>query len=209
MSDIFEEISKEVQQEKWLSLWRRYQKQINTFGICVLVVAALGWYWQYRQTEITLEASNAYSDAILYVDMGKPDRALHSLEGIPQKSGHAYVELTGLLGGTILQEMADKQGAATAYENVVKNASSETMKDLALLKLLYLQADSGAYEEVLTRISPLVEKNSVWRPLALELKAFVLRQLGKEEEAQQILRDLASNGSPAVATRVSLEMSAL
>ena len=205
MADIFEEISKEVQQEKWAALWHKYQKQISTFCIAVLVLSLLGWYWQYRQTEITGEASQAYTSAVFQLDMNNPTGALHSLEGTAQKSGHTYVDLAGLLGGSLLRQTGDQEGAAAAYEMVVKNADAAGLKDLALLKLLYVKADMKSYEDVLARVDALTGETCVWRNLALELKAFALSELGKHQEAQDILKTLGARGG-SVGERAFFEM---
>lgn len=206
MADIFEEVSKEVQQDKIKRLWKENQKAISTVLTCIIVAVAIFAYWQYRQQEIREEASSDYTDAMFLMTMGQPDRALKSLEVIPQKSGHTYADLSKLLGAGILTDKGDIQGAIDSYEALLQTSSNKEFKNLALLKLLYLQAQMLPAPQIIEKLQPLLKQGNPWYYLAKELEGILLYQQGKIDEATAIFQDLTATKDLPAPQRLRLQL---
>ena len=206
MADIFEEVSKEVQQEKLKRLWKENQKAISTVLTCIIVAVAIFAYWQYRQQEIREEASSDYTDSMFLLTMGHPDRALKSLEVIPQKSGHTYADLSKLLGAGIMTDKGDIQGAIDSYESLLQTSSNQEFKNLALLKLLYLQSQMLPAAEIIEKLQPLLTKGNPWYYLAKELEGTLFYQQGEIDKAAAVFQELTADKDLPAPQRLRLQL---
>ena len=204
MSDIFEEISQDIQKEKFAKFWKKYNKKLKSFGTFLIILLGVGLYWQHRQGEILQEASSDYGAAVFLLDMGHPERALRNLEVIPQKTGHAYVALSSLLGGNILKLQKDYKGASDSYAHLVKETASLAFKKIALLKLLYTKLEEGDYAFVLSQDEKAWagDGHEVFRALGREVRAFALWKTGKTDEARVLFEELKADAQAPVSLKV-------
>lgn len=190
MADIFQEVNESVQQDKWLNFFKKHQKRLSSLATSIIVITAIIVYWQHRQSEIRLEGSAKYSDAIFLSASGRNKTAMDVLEAIPEKSGHVYSDLSKLLGASILLKMDDQKGAEESYSAFLEKGKIKSLKPLATLKLVLLQADSAPVDQLIEKLRPLMKDNSPWRFISKEIAAHLHLNAGQADKAAPLFKSL-------------------
>lgn len=193
LSDIYEEIKEDVQAEKLLKFWKTHQKRISSATTAILVIIAIGYYWQYRQNEIRTEASHDYSKAMMYAQAEMDKKALESLELMAQNSDNSYTDLSKLFASGIFIAQDNLEDARAAYSTLIKESGSPVLTDLAKVKLGYLDLDMGSPKEILVSMEKLAHTNSPWRFHALEIMALAQMRLDDMDAAKSNLEKIVKD----------------
>lgn len=216
MADIFDEVQEELQQEKLLRFWNKYQKFIRRGIYYLLVGSCVFAYWQYRQGEIREEASTDYTHALLFTEMKKPERALEILESMANKTGNSYADLSKLLGADLLIKQEKYGEASDAYWSLVKTGNDRALKDLALIKLGYLEADpvkgsKTRAETLVKELAPLLKEKNPWFLLALEASALLHNRLDQKDQTVVLYKKILENkkASPSLRMRAELMLKSI
>ncbi|MFN7662485.1 MAG: tetratricopeptide repeat protein [Alphaproteobacteria bacterium] len=199
MSNILEEIKQEVEQERWMALWKKYQNHVYSAIAGILVLSAGIMWWQNNETAKISAQSNDYTQALMMVE-SDPNRAFKIFENIPSKGETIYATLARFWVASILLERGDQKGAKDLYEIIYKNSSGlftsgkkKALGQLAHLKSLYIDIDTVDPEVIIQKAKPYAEKNSAWKGLAHELLGLAHLKKGNKTEALAHLTQITSD----------------
>ncbi len=206
MSDIYEEIKQDVQVEKLLQFWKKYQKKISSVLTGALVAIVITYYWQYRQDEIRTEASHDYSKAMMYVQAKMDKKALESLELMAHNSDNSYTDLAKFFASGIFVRQDNLEDAHTAYVALIKETSTPEFKDLAQIKLGYLDLDMGKPQEIIASMKRFLVDGNPWKFHALEITALAQLRLDELRDARENLEKIVGSeaASPTLKARADL-----
>jgi hypothetical protein len=143
MSDIFKEVDEEVQRDKAVEFWTKYQNAI--LAVAILIVIATGGYrfWQYRQAQAAEAAGSAFQDALKLDAAGKPDEARAALEAL-QKAGARGYDALGRFVDAGLTTKKDPKAGAAAYDALANDASLDSLlRDTAKLRGALARLEAG------------------------------------------------------------------
>jgi hypothetical protein len=143
MSDIFKEVDEEVQRDKAVEFWTKYQNYI--LAVAILIVLATGGYrfWQYRQAQAAEAAGAAFQDALKLDAAGKPDEARAALAAL-QKTGARGYDALGRFVDAGLTTKKDPKAGAAAYDALANDASLDPLlRDTAKLRAALARLDAG------------------------------------------------------------------
>ncbi|MEM7177395.1 MAG: hypothetical protein AAGD47_00560 [Pseudomonadota bacterium] len=181
MSDsdsFFREVTEEVERDRMNRRLKKYGPYLA--GVILLVVAAAAaWNWKKDQDRLAAE------DRGLLLLSADPDAAVESAEVL--STGAAMLaEMRAADAAAASGNMAD---AVAKYDKVARTPGAEPVyADLAALRGLRLRAPSEPPEAIIALLTPLAETGRPYRLLALELRAALLMNAGKIEEAQDDMR---------------------
>lgn len=184
MTDIFEQVEEELRSDRYKRLARTWLPVVG--GILVLaLIAALGWWgWQSYQTSRAANASVAYERGI---------EALQTNDLAAAESAFAEAEREGN-GAYKSMALAQRAGLALAANRVdeavelldqsAKAVGDPLLSDASAYKAALLVMDTGSYEDVEGRLTPLTREGRPFRAQALEALAMAQLQHGKSTEAR-------------------------
>ncbi|HCI48772.1 MAG TPA: hypothetical protein DEZ09_02885 [Holosporales bacterium] len=208
MSNILEEIKQEVDQERWLSLWKKYQNHVYSGVTAVLVIAAGMMWWQNHQTSKTSIQSNEYTQALV-ISESDPERAFKIFEHIPAKGETIYAQLSRFWVAAILLERGDTKGAKELYDIIYQNSSglfaSSSLKilgQLAQLHGLYIEIDTVDPQIIIQKATPYASADSPWRHLGNELLGLSYLKKGDKEKARSSLHKILEDPKVPAAFKV-------
>jgi hypothetical protein len=184
VTDIFEQVEEELRSDRYKRLARTWLPVVG--GILVLaLIAALGWWgWQSYESSRAAKASVAYERGI---------EALQTNDLAAAESAFAEAEREGN-GAYKSMALAQRAGLALAANRVdeaidlldqsAKAIGDPLLSDASAYKAALLVMDTGTYEDVEGRLTPLTREGRPFRAQALEALAMAQLQHGKSTEAR-------------------------
>jgi len=199
MSDIIEEIKKDVEQERWMHLWKKYQNHVYGFVAAIIVVTAASVWWQNQTSAKIASQSNSYIQALMLSE-SDPERALKIFERIPAKGETVYATLSRFWVASMLLERGDSKGAKSLYDIIYRHSTglftSSKMKafgQLAFLRSLYIDVDSVDPQTIIQKVTPYAQKDSPWKDLANELLGLAYLKKGDKEKSKEFFGKIVSD----------------
>jgi hypothetical protein len=199
MSDIIEEIKKDVEQERWMHLWKKYQNHVYGFVTAIIVVTAASVWWQNQTSSKIASQSNSYIQALMLSE-SDPERALKIFERIPAKGETVYATLSRFWVASMLLERGDSKGAKSLYDIIYRNSTglftSSKMKafgQLSFLRRLYIDVDSVDPQTIIQKVTPYAQKDSPWKDLANELLGLAYLKKGDKEKSKEYFGKIVSD----------------
>lgn len=170
MVDILDEAREAVQQERMLSLLKKYGAMI-ILGTVVVVIAIIGQQmWKAHQIKAALETSNQYFDALEQLQAGNQGAAETTLKSIIENGSGGYKTLAALQLAAEKTLAGKKDEAIALYTDVEKNGADKALRELG--GLLAAQHKNEKVENT----------TGVWKFTALEMQG--LQQLQAKEYAK-------------------------
>lgn len=211
MSDLFQEVEEEYRREQMAKLWAKYRIPI-VGGVAALVVAVAGFEgWRYWRAD-QLEKSSRGFEAIgsLISSPGNEQKAAEELAKLVDGGTSGYRLAARFQEAALRAEMGDVKRAVTLYDSIASSTSDPLFRDYAHLRSAILTAEAAKYEDLKARLEPITKDDNAWRPLALEILAYVSWRAGKNDEALKLYAEVGKvPGVPDGSKRRALEMSAL
>ncbi|KPP85550.1 MAG: hypothetical protein HLUCCO07_00490 [Rhodobacteraceae bacterium HLUCCO07] len=190
-SDSFiEEVTEEVRRDRLFALMRRYG-WIAILAIVLLVGGAAWNEWRKANAErAAQETGDAMIAALQADDPAERARALSALE--PESAGARAVATLLEAGEQV--EAGEQEAAVAALEEMSERSELPLVyRQLALFKLLGLQADSLSAEERREGYESLIGPGSELRILAEEQLALIDVETGATDDAIERLQEIAQN----------------
>ena len=196
MQDIFEHVDEQLDAERVHKFWQQNRKWV--IGGLILLFVSLFVYVQWRDYRV--QQSQAASDQFVMAQdlFDKEDREngqkqLQKL--LKEYSGHGYALFGRFLQAKSLVAEGKTAAAVEQLQQLVKEADTPLLVDLALLNAAYLTSGDGKRSVAfLTRI----KDDSPYRAHALELQGLLAAQSGDDKNAlasYQEARALAPEGT--------------
>lgn len=170
MSDIFEEVEEEVRKDKLGELWRRFGWIVWLTALAIVGFVAFS-EWRSAQLDNQNRARVAELDsALAALEDGNYGAAQAQLQAIVDADTRLSPLAANLLAQARLEGGGDRDGAAQALAEVA-NADGQAYQQLALLKSVYLRAESMTLADMEAELRALIATESQLGALAEELVA--------------------------------------
>ncbi|MEM6667603.1 MAG: tetratricopeptide repeat protein [Pseudomonadota bacterium] len=192
-----EEVSEELQRDRLYAQFRKYGPYALA-GIVALVVGAS--VYEFRQSASVSAAREA--GAALSAAAGADDRAAAFLS-IAEGSEDGVGMIARFRAAEARLEAGDGAGAATLLDEIANNPQTpEVYRDIATLKAVMARFGGGDAQTLADALQPLTAPNAAVRPLALELRAAALLELGEVDAARGALSDAIADETAPQGVRV-------
>ncbi len=205
MADIFDEVNEDLRAERARQFALRYGWLVALAAF--LIVAGVGawqgwrWYAARQANEVAsayLGAMRAVSGPAVAEGQATPSRvaAMAEFDRLASTGPEGYRSLARLRSAALHASTGDLPGALAMWDKLsADTAADPLLRDLAGLMWVQHQVDAGDPAAVEGRLQPLIAGNSPWRPLALENQAWLALRTGHNDQARDILRQLAADAS--------------
>lgn len=184
-----DEVREEIRKDRLYRMLRRY----GWIGALVVLVIVGGTAYREWSTTNKRIAAEAVGDSILAADaLSSPSEQIEMLDGIAVGSADAGAIRDFIVAATMLED-GDRTNAIARLADISSDSEVSTVyRDLALLKSIAVRQDTDEPGSLVQELDGLIEGDSEFRFLALEIKAIALERMGRVEDAVAILRNLRS-----------------
>jgi predicted negative regulator of RcsB-dependent stress response len=177
------DLAEQEQLDQFKAFWNQYGNYISSALIVVFgSIAAYNGY-QYWQRSQALQASTMYDEverAALSGDTVKIERAFSDMK---DKFGNtAYAPQAGLLAAKHLQDKGNADAAKAALIWVADNASDDSYKAVAKLRLAAVLVEGKAYDAATKQLEGNFPKD--FAALVADRRGDILMAQGKKSEAK-------------------------
>ena len=184
-----DEVREEVRKDRLYRMLRRY----GWIGALVVLVIVGGTAYREWSTTNKRIAAEAVGDSILAASaLTSPSEQIEMLDGIEVGSADAGAIRDFIVAATMLED-GDRTNAIARLADISSDSEVSTVyRDLAMLKSIAIRQDTDEPGSLVQELDGLIEGDSEFRFLALEIKAIALERMGRVEDAVAILRNLRS-----------------
>lgn len=189
-----QEVTEEVRQDQMLRYWKKYGAYV--IGAVVLVVAgAAAWNWQISQQQIAAEARGA---ALLTAD---PTDADAQISLTAEVDGPANL-IAELKAAAAFAEQGDSTESVARYAAIAQRADvPKVYQDIALLQQVRVAASADGATVSAAPLDVLIESESPFRLLALELRGAIRVAAGDLDAGHTDLNNVISDPQATGALR--------
>ena len=196
MSDleVFREVDEDYRRDRMIAFWRRYGTLVLGAAVVAVAIAAGASYLNARAQQ-GKEAETARFEALLSgIGPGNEQESIAALAQYAANAKPAQATLAMFTEAALRQRAGNDTAAAQVYHQIADGTqASADMRDLAVVRLGYLAADSASPEPLIPRLQTIADKNSPWRFSAREAIALLTAHAGQSESAAKMLSDLAQD----------------
>lgn len=212
MSDIFREVDEELRTEKAQRIWKRFGPFI--IGAALLVVAGTAGYslWQRMQATQQQERTAVLGRVVETATATQAPSAeeLDRLNAAVAELRGDHATLGRLYQADALARAGRVEEAVAAYQAIAGTPGDTLLRDLAALKAILHQIDSGDPAQLQGQLAPLAAPGSPYRWSAQELLGLLALRTGDTARAGTIFQELSADaGAPAGIRARATELAAL
>lgn len=190
---LIREVDEELKQEQLQVLWKKHGNLLVA-AATALVLGVAGWQgWKAWDTSQRAKAGDAFSAAMTSLQQGKRDEALAQLGKVATEGTAGYQVLADFKLADLKLASGDREGAIALFERVAVGKGDEIYRDMARLKVAYLQLDGGDPAAVSASVAQLAAETSPWRHSAREIQALAAVKAGDVAAAEELFRKLADD----------------
>ena len=192
---LLKEISEDVKNEQMRALWDKYGLYVIIFVAIVLTAAVSFETFKNWANKRNQEISNAYAVAISLQSQGKLDESLKLFQNLSEHSG-LYADIAKLQIANIYFEQKKNNEAVEVLEQLIDDAESSQMQEVASLKLAAYKLDTNApAQDVKEILLPLTQQDSGSYNVARELLAMLAIRDGDLEAAKKEYEQIIASAS--------------
>lgn len=170
MSDIFEEVEEEVRKDRLGELWKRYGWIVWLAAIAIVGFVAFS-EWRSGQVDAQKRAQVAVLESALSaLESGDYGQAQAELQAMVDNDTRLSPLAAHLLAQARLEGGGDTNGAVVALSETA-SADGDAYQQLALLKSVYLRAETMTLADMEAELGALIATESQLGALAEELIA--------------------------------------
>lgn len=199
MSDIFQEVDEDLRRAEYSKLWKQYGGYI--IGACVAIVLASAGIvaWRSYQDHIHKAASLKYQSIVHAGEDNPPaltEDTAKQLAALEPSLTKGYQLLSQLERAAISIKAKNYPEAIALLDSIAKDqAASPEMRDVALLRSAYLQAETASLADMRARLDKLAVPESAFRFSAEELLGYVALRTGDLKSARDYFAAILSDPS--------------
>ncbi len=166
--NIFREIDEELRSDRMRKLWKRFAPLVigAAIGVVVLVGVNEGWAW-YQSSNAARSSDKLYA-AFEAADGGDIAVARTVLDDLIATGSGGYPTLAKFRLAGLLVKDGKPVEAIAAYDALANQETNPRLRELALVLAGTLLVDTGALEDVATRVQSLANDSSPMRNAARE-----------------------------------------
>ncbi len=195
---LLQEIEEDLHRQKFEALWKKFGPSILGLAAAIVLITALITGWQSYQLR-TAQKKTAALWAVIDKEHTSEDDRRAAFETYAK--GHGGT-VQGLLASFYAAGIEAKKGgiekAIAAYDVIAADKTAEPLfRDLATVLAVQTELDSGDAAKLESKLMPLIEKKSVWAPLAAEYVGHLaLREGDKAKAKDYFLKVVAMENAP-------------
>ncbi len=193
-SGLIREIDEELRQEQFSTLAKQYGKYVAVAA--VLLIAGVGGFkgWQSYDQGAREEMTQQYVAALSREQADDAEAALDAYAALADGASGDVAVLARMRQARLLADGGDMASAQAIYETIAADSSlNQQYRDLASLYAAVILLDSGAPQDALNRLAPLLAETNPWYFSARETAALAHLESGNESTARELLEQLASD----------------
>ncbi len=203
-----DEVKEEVRKDRLYRLFRRY----GWLGaLAVLIIVGATAYREWSATQERTAAENAGDAFVAATSAASTEEQIAELDSMEIQNADAGA-IRDLMVASAMMENEQLDDALGRLDQIIGNSEvSVIYRDLAQLKSVSVRQNSDDPADVIAALDGMIDGNSEFRLLAMEIKANLLLDQGKNEDARTLLRSIVSaSGAPAdLLQRVTRSLSQL
>lgn len=189
MTDIIRDIDEEMRRDAFLARVRRYSWVFFLVVIIVLVVVAVGYFWQDRQARLQATKASELSGALTLAETDA-QAAKSQLDALALDTTNGNSILASFERAELSLREGKADEATAALEGLAGLREGDAYAKAATVFSVYTDINSGDAATLLSKLDPLIAENGPFTELAMDLKAQVLVRDGKTAEALAVLEEL-------------------
>ena len=190
MSNLFNEIDDDLRQDRLKTIWATYKNSIYTAVIVIsLVLIGSEAYQYYSQSKS--EKSGLILSQIVESAMGDESQLINDYIDELLESGTSDYKTYALLLKSDNFISQDKiEDARETYMDLVKKAENSFIRDLAKLKLSYLNVDNVSFDQIQEDLSSLLDSDNPLSLFAYEVLVMSAYKHGLNERGIEYLNTI-------------------
>ena len=197
MSDIFQEVDKELREEKYKTIWAKYKYYI--IGILVLFIFGVGFnaFWKQHSFNEVNDRSTRFFTAMEVAQEDKTSAILLLQEFISKEKGSSkyHAMIAGFAEAAIRRSEKDFSGALAIYDEISANNISLFYKDFAKLSSAEMLIALNNINDAKILLEKLTSNSSELKFIAKEYLGYIAINEGNISEAKGIFTSLAEEAS--------------
>ena len=191
MSDIFDETEENLRADKWVAIVKTALPIVIATLLAALFLALAVWGWQSWQASIAAKSSETFQAAMDAGNKNDLATAKSKFEELSKSGNATYKSMAFMeLGGMAVAAKNDTE-AAKDFDEAAKAANTPALKDLAVIKSVFVTMDKASLKDVQDRLTPLTKDGRPYAPLAKEAIAMAKLQNGDVTGARSDLQVLS------------------
>lgn len=193
MDNLFDEITQDLQKEKFMKFWEKNKKLIINVTTAVLVIGAGAGIYTTMNLKAQEKDSIDFRHATQMAEETKNAEALAEFEKIVQEGTAGYAVLAKLKTAAI-KARDDKAAGLALYEEIASSGKIDEMfRDYAALSILGLQLDSMDPAKLEESLKPYLSDDHPYRFIALEYASLAAERQSKPQEAHAYLKKIVDD----------------
>ena len=198
MANIFREVDEDIRNERYKKLWRRYRWWLIGLVAAMIVAVAAYEIIRERNSNKMEEASRKFAFALSEWEENRSNSAVNNFLDLAESTDLGYAGLSLLRAADIHIKKSNISEAVVIYDKLAADRRIDILyRELAMLLAAQHLIDIARPDEVLERLSLLVNGVGPWRPLANELSGLAHIRAGRLDAAKRIFVDLYEDpGAP-------------
>jgi len=197
MVDFLDEVEQDLSQENFYNLVRKIFPYFVAFS---LIIVAVSSYYAWSNARI-IKSQELLSEELMsaneFFQRNKLDEALKSYLNLLDKKNDNYSAIAGFKAASVYLKQNKINEAMLVYEKIAKTpAFALIFRDQAnLLFISYSFKKENDNSKLLDALDQIIHADSPYKYNAMELKASMLMDLDKLDEAKNIFIELSTNSS--------------
>lgn len=184
-------VDEDLRHKQLTGAWKKYGPYLIAFLVgTVLFVAGNVTLKNYNESQYA-KVADQYSKVNQSVIANDMDEALVNIATLSDTNVNGYQILVAFKEADIELEKGNDEKAIAALDKLVNAAGVEKFyRDLASLKAAMIALDSASYDDIKSRLAPLMIEGNTWKYMAKELLAMSASATGNGEEARDLLTQI-------------------
>lgn len=180
--------------KKW---WNKYSNVITVILSLVLLAVAGFKYWNWHQSKISMQASNAY-EHLMVAFSNQDNKGVRSYANqlMNEYSDTVYADAARLALAKLFVTREKYEKARENLEYVAKNSKMTALKQVAKIRIARLFAAEKAYDKALAELTTV--DDIAYMPVVNELKGDIYAATGKYQQAivsyKEAITEVRTNG---------------
>tara|TARA_S200000501_G_scaffold326464_1_gene325046 strand:+ start:128 stop:772 length:645 start_codon:yes stop_codon:yes gene_type:complete len=193
MSNLFNEIDDDLRQDRLKSIWATYKNSIFATVIVISLILIGSESYQYLSKSKAEKSGLLFSQII--ESMGDDNHELTSsfIDELLETGSSDYKTYALLLRSENLISQDKLTEAKETYIDLIKKAENSLIRDVAKLKLSYLNVDSSSFDEIEEELSTIIEDDSPLSLFAYEVLAMSAYKHGLYQRGTEYLNIIVTN----------------
>lgn len=203
----FREVEEEYRREQTVKFFKTYGAYVIAAALIILaIVGGYKWEMQRRAAEAAA-GGDALENALSLIEAGKHDDAEKALATLAGSGSGAYRVLARLHAAAESVAKGQSEAALESYRGVAGDAAAPaSLRDFARIQVASLSVDKESYESLLRQLEALRAGSGPWRFAAKEILGLAAFKEGKNAEAEQLYREIVSDGEAPAGMRQRAEV---